>query len=173
MSEAVSQWVSVAEAADVSGVSERTIWRWCRDGVVESRQEKRGQQSTRLVNAESLPEGVSEDVRANDRGRPDMAEVGVGCQGLNGARHMLSESAAGAQHAAPADQSLVTSLQADVAFLRDQLQQRSHAEQELRVMLARLERTNADLAGALVQKALPPAMEVTPRRVRWWSWWRR
>jgi hypothetical protein len=39
-------------------------------------------------------------------------------------------------------------------------------------MLVRLERTNAELAGALVMKALSPAVEVatvaTPRKVRWW-----
>lgn len=64
---------------------------------------------------------------------------------------------------------------ADVTFLRDQLQQERSAGQELRVMLARLERTNSELAGALVVKALPPAdvQFVQPRRLRWWQVWRR
>jgi hypothetical protein len=35
----------------------------------------------------------------------------------------------------------------------------------------KLEATNAELAGALVQKALPPAPEEKPR-VRWWKLWR-
>jgi hypothetical protein len=46
----------------------------------------------------------------------------------------------------------------------------------LRVILMKLEATNAELAGARVQKALPPAPEETPRgRVpsgRWWQLWR-
>lgn len=171
MSEAPSQWVSVGEAAAACAVSERTLWRWCRDGVVESRQEKRGQQNTRLVNPESLPDAVSEAVSAPASegvgGRPDMAAVGVGCQGLNGASQEVSPLT-----------SRLTAAESEVQFLRDQLNLRSHAEQELRVMLARLERTNSELAGALVQKALPPAGEIGStmepiRKVRWWWPWAR
>jgi hypothetical protein len=43
-------------------------------------------------------------------------------------------------------------------------------------MLMKLEATNAERAGALVQKALPPAPEETPRRRvpsgRWCQLWR-
>jgi hypothetical protein len=40
-----------------------------------------------------------------------------------------------------------------------------------RKALMKLEATNAELAGALVVKALPPAPEA-PRRARWWQLWR-
>jgi hypothetical protein len=211
MSEAASQWMSVAEAAGVSGVSARTLWRWIRDGVVESRHEKRGQQSTRLVNRESLPDGQSQEVSEPVRApasegvgdRPDMTEVGVGCQGLNGHRRDVSPGAAifpeeraddrqagqsedthahddrQAGHwqvrAESAEQRLDQAL-SEVEPLRAQIDAHTDAEQELRVMLARLECTNAELAGALVQKALPPistSVEMPARKVRWWWPWSR
>lgn len=70
----------------------------------------------------------------------------------------------------------------EIAHLRAQLDQRaremearSQAEAELRLMLGRLEATNAELARALVVKALPPHVETEnqakPRR-RWWWFFR-
>lgn len=70
----------------------------------------------------------------------------------------------------------------DVHYLRAQLDQRAEeaqrhaiAEEQLRVMLMKLEATNAQMTGALVQKALPPAPEPEPsrRRLRWWALWAR
>jgi hypothetical protein len=71
-------------------------------------------------------------------------------------------------------------LREDVQQLRAQLERRDEeinrraiAEEQLRVMLMKLEATNAELAGALVVKALPPAPEVEPpRRAKWWQLWR-
>jgi hypothetical protein len=69
----------------------------------------------------------------------------------------------------------------EVDHLRAQLKRRDEeinrwaiAEEQLRVMLMKLEAANAELAGALVVKALPPAPEVveTPKRTRWWQLWR-
>jgi excisionase family DNA binding protein len=67
----------------------------------------------------------------------------------------------------------------DMDHLRAQLEVRTHeiqqertAGEQLRVMLMKLEATNAELAGALVVKALPPAPEETPRRTRWWQLWK-
>ena len=70
-----------------------------------------------------------------------------------------------------------------VEFLQGQLQQARDSERELRLLLARLEQTNAALSSALVQKALPPAPAVivptptvetpTAKPVRWWMPWRR
>jgi hypothetical protein len=66
----------------------------------------------------------------------------------------------------------------DVHYLRAQLDQRAEeaqrhaiAEEQLRVMLMKLEATNAQMTGALVQKALPPAPEpeASRRRLRWWA----
>ena len=61
--------------------------------------------------------------------------------------------------------------------LRELLAARTLAEEHLRVMLARLEATNVELARALVQKALPvpePNIQpVTPKRVTWWAAWRK
>jgi hypothetical protein len=68
----------------------------------------------------------------------------------------------------------------DVHYLRAQLEQRAEevqrhaiAEEQLRVMLMKLEATNAVMTGALVQKALPAPEEETPRRTRWWALWGR
>jgi excisionase family DNA binding protein len=59
----------------------------------------------------------------------------------------------------------------------EELRRRDQAEEQLRVMLARLENTNASLAEALVVKSLPPAPEPDTiqqkHRVRWWIPWRR
>jgi DNA-binding transcriptional MerR regulator len=200
------QWVSVAEAAGQVGVSERTIWRYVRDGIIESRQEKRGQQSTRLINRESLPEepcqNVSEAVRGpvseGVGGCPDMAEAVGASQGLNSPRHDLSPGSAirgsteidpeilrraelAEQRAAMLESErdhLRAQLQEDVQQLRAQLERRDEeinrraiAEEQLRVMLMKLEATNAELAGALVQKALPPAPEPV-RKARWWQLWK-
>lgn len=69
----------------------------------------------------------------------------------------------------------------EVEHLRAQLDQRAEevqrhavAEEQLRVMLMKLEATNAAMTGALVQKALPAPEEATPRRkLRWWALWNR
>jgi excisionase family DNA binding protein len=70
----------------------------------------------------------------------------------------------------------------EVGHLRAQLDQRAEeaqrhaiAEEQLRVMLMKLEATNAQMTGALVQKALPPAPEpeAARRRLRWWALWSR
>jgi hypothetical protein len=77
---------------------------------------------------------------------------------------------------------LVSSQAAEIQQLRAQLDHRTEelqrhaiAEEQLRVMLMRVQATNAELAGALVQKALPPApeMEAPPRQTRWWTLWGR
>jgi hypothetical protein len=67
----------------------------------------------------------------------------------------------------------------DVQYLRAQLEQRAEevqrhavAEEQLRVMLMKLEATNAEMTGALVQKALPPAEAEAPKKTRWWQLWR-
>lgn len=169
MSEAASQWVSVGEAAGVSGVSERTIWRYVRDGIVESRQEKRGQQTTRLINRESLPEepvqSVSEAVRGpaseGGSGCPDMTEVGGASQRLNGSSHEVECACCKVR-------------EEQVSHLHSQLDARTEAEQQLRAMMMHLERTNAQLTDALLTKALPAHNDVDPpRRVRWWALWGR
>lgn len=160
------QWMSVGEAAAACAVSERTLWRWIRDGVVESRQEKRGQQSTRLVNPESLPDAVSqsvsEPVSAPGTGCPDTAGHDAVGQGLNGPGQEVS------LHAARAEL-----LEREVLFLRDQLEARTTAEAELRRLLLVTQQMANMLAAQLEQKALPAPDLVTPRRVRWWWPWRR
>jgi hypothetical protein len=60
-------------------------------------------------------------------------------------------------------------LRAQLDHRTEELQRHAIAEEQLRVMLMKLEATNAELAGALVQKALPPAPEEAPRRARWWN----
>ncbi len=187
-----SEWVSVTEAAQAARVSERTVWRWIHQGDVESRSEKRGQRETRLVNRVSLPaSGPSEE-------RSPATPV-------SGSQYPPSQPAAAlstdavSQRPAPADDSSegqgLTGAQArvececckvrgeQVSDLRAQLERRTEeaahqavAEEQLRVLLMQMERTNAELAGVLVQKALPPALSEavpeTPSRVRWWWPWR-
>jgi hypothetical protein len=68
-----------------------------------------------------------------------------------------------------ADPDRLTQALAEVEFLREEVKARRTAEEQLRVMLMQLERTNAELAGALCQKALPPAPEPEPpQKIRWW-----
>jgi hypothetical protein len=176
-------WVSVTEAAASAAVSERTVWRWIHAGIVESRAEKRGQRETRLVNQDSLPPTDADrqepeplQARATDSdSQPSGAvspnqsvpDIGVECQGFTDVRH----------EAAPVECACCKVWERQVGTLEEQLESRTEelrrrdqAEEQLRVMLVRLEQTNAQLAGALIQKALPPAVEVKemPRRVRWW-----
>jgi hypothetical protein len=116
---------------------------------------------------------------------------------LNGARHDLSPGATGeervfnthradlAEQKAEQLQQQVTTLTQHVSFLQAQVEcraeeigQERRAGEQLRVMLVRLEETNRELAGALVQKALPPAPDpdnsvATPKRAHWWAPWRR
>jgi hypothetical protein len=163
------EWIAAAEAARRLHVSLRTMRRWIASGRVMGRIEGEPGHETRFVRADTLPPLSGEvidtqpgrtdgrcDVRADDRPGP-----GPDIRGdVRGDRP---------------DTCPCCQIRAEeVQHLRAQIDLRSHAEAELRVMLVRLERTNAELAGALVQKALPPAVEVkeTPRRVRWWSWWR-
>jgi hypothetical protein len=110
---------------------------------------------------------------------------------LNTPRHDVSPGAAGPifpqenvhraelaeQRAALLESELVRSRD-DVQQLRAQLERRDEeinrraiAEEQLRVMLMKLDATNAELAGALVQKALPPAPEPV-RKARWWQLWK-
>jgi hypothetical protein len=61
-------------------------------------------------------------------------------------------------------------LRATVERQADRITRQSIAEEQLRVMLMKLEATNAGLARALVQKALPPAPEEKRRTQRWQLW---
>lgn len=183
------QWLSVAESAGVSGVSERTVWRWVRDGVVESRHEKRGQQSTRLINRESLPEGVSESVP----GCQEVAGVDSASQASTPPSHDVSPDAAGGDiphnhrdtegdkschnHRAELAEQKASLLESEVQHLREmvshqaeQLHRHSVAEEQLRQLLLTSQTLAAQLAHQLEVKALPPAPESveTPRRARWW-----
>jgi DNA-binding transcriptional MerR regulator len=65
-------------------------------------------------------------------------------------------------------------LRAQIDLRSHEIQQERTAGEQLRVMLMKLEATNAELAGALVVKALPPAPEsVQPvKRAKWWQLWR-
>jgi hypothetical protein len=61
----------------------------------------------------------------------------------------------------------------DVEYLRAQLDARTAAEEQLRVMMARMEQTNSQLAAVLAPRALPPGPEPAGR-VRWfWPFGRR
>jgi hypothetical protein len=61
-------------------------------------------------------------------------------------------------------------LRATVERQADRITRQSIAEEQLRVMLMKQEATNAGLARALVQKALPPAPEEKRRTQRWQLW---
>jgi hypothetical protein len=68
-------------------------------------------------------------------------------------------------------ESEVQHLRAQLEYRVQEIQQERTAGEQLRVMLCKLEATNAEFSGALIQKALPPAPEEKPR-VRWWKLWR-
>ena len=65
MSDTQAQWITVTEAAQKTGVSERTIWRWVRSGYVESMAVRRGGHQSRRVRSDTLPMA-----RAADPGLP-------------------------------------------------------------------------------------------------------
>lgn len=185
------EWVSVTEAAHLSRVSERTVQRWIENQRVVSDMSDDGR---RRVRRSSLPpacllsdmsppaDGHLSDTMGplSDRLTDSMSDT-LECPTVNDTTHGLSDNAATLR--AESDErekellrQQVDTLTADVSFLRGQLEQRGQAEEQLRVMLARLEATNAQLAGALVQKALPPAtitQPETPKKARWWFFGRR
>lgn len=174
MSDSVSQWASVSEAAVSVGVSERTAWRWVHAGLVESKVERRGQRDIRLVNLVSLPPTDSDEERQTEASdtvsqRPTPTDNGVESQRITDARH---------EPHGPVECACCKVLENDVDFLRAQLdrraeeaQRQSQAEGELRRLLLCSQQV---LQMALDRPMLPPASEVVekPTRGRWWRrWW--
>jgi hypothetical protein len=66
----------------------------------------------------------------------------------------------------------VSFLQAQVDRRAEEIKQERRAGEQLRVMLVRLEETNRELSGALVQRALPPAPVEPVKKTRCWELWR-
>jgi hypothetical protein len=176
-------WVSVEEAARLARVSARTVQRWITAGDVVSDMSDDGR---RRVRCESLPLSDTSSHTLNTPTDSSDASVGqpsvmsdavagnvsdtVECPTDNPASHEVSPDAATWRaEAAERERNL---LKTHVETLTRQLEARTQAEEQLRVMLVRLEQTNSQLAAALVQKALPPP-PVEPKKVRWWWPWRR
>lgn len=188
-----SEWVSVTEAAHLTKVSERTVQRWIENQRVVSDMSDDGR---RRVRRESLPLSdrwsgdssvMTDTAPAADRqvtdtsdtmsdGLTDTMSDVVDCPTTNDSKHALSDITAGLER--ERDQALreVDHLRAQLEVRTEELRRRDQAEEQLRVMLVRLEQTNAQLSSALVQKALPPHVDTepeTPKKVRWWALWRR
>src|SRR5689334_5924776 len=87
----------------------------------------------------------------------ELAELRAKVAGLERERETLASS--------------INTLTAQLAVRTEELRRRDAAEEQLRVMLMRREHTHAVLAGALVQKSLPPAPAEgeQPKRLRWWA----
>ncbi|HEV8177071.1 MAG TPA: helix-turn-helix domain-containing protein [Gemmatimonadales bacterium] len=180
------EWVSVTEAAHLARVSERTVQRWIEGGKVVSDMSDEGRRRVRrsslppaclLQSNSSLMSDVSDEERLviehlSDT-LSDVRHDTVECPTSNDSTHSLSDTAARSR--AESAERERDRLASEVEFLRAQLVSRTQAEEQLRVMMAHLESTNAELARALVQRALPPAPDFAPapRRTRWWSLWRR
>lgn len=195
------EWLSVTEAALLARVSERTIQRWIESGRVVSDMSDDGRRRVRreslplsdrphpaaatVTDRPAGPDRQVSDVTVTmtDSMTDSMTDV-VECRTSSPATHALSDIALATARAEALEREIARAdaererLTADMEFLRAQLEQRAEeaarhaeAERELRVMLMHLERTNAELAGALVVKALPaPEIYVEPvKRVRWWN----
>jgi len=187
-------WLSVSDVAMACHVSERTVRRWVSEGVVQSRMETAGLRESRLILRGSLP-GVSADntpfhatAAPSAVPRPDMAGAVLEGPRINEPTQSLSEAAPMTWRvdALERERDLIAAerdrLVDDMQHLRAQLDRRAEeaarqaaAEEQLRVMLMQLERTNAELAASLCQRALPPATEnvidndSAPKKIRWWQ----
>lgn len=164
--------ISFREAGIKLGISDKTLRARIREGAVEgwTVEGKRGLEwRVRLPDAE---EHVRQDDHAPvSEGRDIDAHVQHG--GRDEARPPERE---GRDRDRDGYRDQLERQAAEITFLREQLSARTTAEEQLRVLLMQLERTNAELAASLCQKALPPAVEVgeTPKaKVRWYWPWRR
>jgi excisionase family DNA binding protein len=192
---------SVAAAARELGIPERTLREWIRLQKIEAAPPRPGKRGVR-ISAATLGElqqtRPGEEVAP--RSIP-MEQSGLAADGGN-SRQMAADGNPWRQQPAAVDESehcrevshdvsphaailAAVERERDLAlreleFVKAQLERRAEeaqrqatAEEQLRVMLMQLERTNAELAGALLQKALPPHEEPPARRLKWWQLWRR
>lgn len=148
-------WIAAAVAAQQMNVSLRTIRRWIASGRVLGKIEGGPGHETRYVRADTLPP-LSGEVMGDESGRADDWPDDRG--------RVRPESP-------PCPCCTVRA--EEIQHLRAQAERRDRAEAELRRLMAALSEANRTLTGLLEQKALPPAREGTPRRVKWWGWWRR
>lgn len=162
--------ISFREAGIKLGISDKTLRARIREGTVEgwTVEGKRGLEwRVRLPDAEETT--LQGDRASRSEGRDAEALSLHGDR--DGEREGRDE---GRDEGREGDRALLERQAAEIAFLREQLTARTTAEEQLRVLLMQLERTNAELAASLCVKALPPAAEPPPPRVRWfWPWRRR
>jgi hypothetical protein len=87
---------------------------------------------------------------------------------------VLRERLAGAQEAVRLHAERVRGQSRDIGFLQAQLDRSREAEEQLRVLLARLTAVLPPAVAVAAPKALE-AINVTPAgpQVRWWQFWRR
>lgn len=185
-SQQAAEWLTVQDAAMACHVSERTVRRWVSESVVESRVTRSGQRDSRLILRSSLPPLSEDDPPCQGTsgadGVPwgDTTGQGVDDPGIKEPGQGLSESAIGDVSAragigeapflllrAEAAEQRAALLENHVATLTAQLEARTDAERELRLLLHETHRALSLLAE---RPALPtPLNDVAPpRRVRWW-----
>jgi excisionase family DNA binding protein len=187
---------TVAEAAALLSVNERTVRRWAAAGELPSVtiRGKRGPElrlDRAAVLAHRLLIGNADRPDSGDAGKPGepdrerdkagteagkadslSASLAVLQARLDGAhlaaklhaarRREAREALRQAEERAAAREAQLT---AELEFLRGQIQQRTDAERELRLLLAQA-----------TQARTVPALEAagsTPAPRRWWAWWRR
>lgn len=178
--------LSVAEAAKVLDIPERTFRRWVASGRVNSEPDPLGARG-RVVAAEvvmQLREALNGTGQrpANDRptaetdrpppatDRPPPANDRPLAAAWDRERDLLLDDRRRQDEE-------ISHLRAQLDVRSQEIAHRDQAESELRRLLLTAQQLAHELAQQLEQKMLPPHIETPPetpnRRVRWWTLWRR